>query len=100
MFLDDATDCDMANLIQEMEVMKIIGRHRNVLNLLGCCTQEGKQSAVWESRSVLKLLNFTLHQPVLFVAKYVLFQFIQLVSLSAKCNAELLRYWGSTCLLH
>lgn len=42
MITEDATDCDMANLIQEMEVMKIIGRHRNVLNLLGCCTQDGR----------------------------------------------------------
>ena len=39
---DDATDCELANLIQEMEVMKMIGRHGNVLNLLGCCTQDGK----------------------------------------------------------
>ena len=41
MFSDDATDREMADLIQEMEVMKIIGRHRNIINLLGCCTQEG-----------------------------------------------------------
>jgi len=39
---DDATDCELANLIQEMEVMKMIGRHGNILNLLGCCTQDGK----------------------------------------------------------
>jgi len=38
---DDCSDSDVANLIQEMEVMKIIGTHRNVLNLLGCCTQDG-----------------------------------------------------------
>jgi len=38
---DDATDCELANLIQEMEVMKMIGRHGNILNLLGCCTQDG-----------------------------------------------------------
>ena len=24
-----------------MEVMKIIGRHRNIINLVGCCTQDG-----------------------------------------------------------
>ena len=39
---DDATDRELADLIQEMEVMKIIGRHRNILNLLGCCTQDGR----------------------------------------------------------
>jgi serine/threonine protein kinase len=41
MLKDDATDCELANLIQEMEVMKMIGKHGNVLNLLGCCTQDG-----------------------------------------------------------
>ena len=39
--VDDATDREMADLIQEMEVMKIIGQHRNIINLLGCCTQDG-----------------------------------------------------------
>ena len=39
---DDATDRELADLIQEMEVMKIIGRHRNIINLLGCCTQHGE----------------------------------------------------------
>ena len=44
---DDCSDSDVANLIQEMEVMKIIGRHRNVLNLLGCCTQDGMYQDVF-----------------------------------------------------
>lgn len=39
---DDATDKEVADLIQEMEVMKVIGRHRNIINLLGCCTQNGE----------------------------------------------------------
>ena len=43
---DDATDCELANLIQEMEVMKMIGRHGNILNLLGCCTQDGQSASV------------------------------------------------------
>jgi len=42
---DDATDCELANLIQEMEVMKMIGRHSNILNLLGCCTQDGSSTS-------------------------------------------------------
>lgn len=33
---DDATD-----LVCEAEVMKIIGKHENIINLLGCCTQDG-----------------------------------------------------------
>ncbi|TDG43775.1 hypothetical protein AWZ03_009807 [Drosophila navojoa] len=35
------TDDDIASLVREMEVMKIIGRHINIINLLGCCSQNG-----------------------------------------------------------
>jgi len=38
----DASERDVADLIQEMEVMKLIGRHINIINLLGCCTQNGQ----------------------------------------------------------
>lgn len=42
--LDDATDRDLIDLIQEMEVMKLIGSHCNIINLLGCCTQGGNSA--------------------------------------------------------
>jgi serine/threonine protein kinase len=42
MLKEDATDRELADLIQEMEVMKIIGRHINIINLLGSCTQDGE----------------------------------------------------------
>lgn len=29
------------DLVSEMEMMKMIGKHINILNLLGCCTQDG-----------------------------------------------------------
>lgn len=35
------TDSDVASLVREMEVMKMIGKHINIINLLGCCSQEG-----------------------------------------------------------
>lgn len=35
------TDSDMASLVHEMEVMKMIGKHINIINLLGCCSQGG-----------------------------------------------------------
>lgn len=35
------TDTDMASLVREMEVMKMIGKHINIINLLGCCSQDG-----------------------------------------------------------
>lgn len=31
----------MVDLVQEMEIMKMIRKHVNVLNMLGCCTQNG-----------------------------------------------------------
>lgn len=42
----------MTDLIQEMEVMKIIGQHRNIINLLGCCTQDGKSALCYDSQYV------------------------------------------------
>ncbi|XP_036606684.1 fibroblast growth factor receptor 4 [Trichosurus vulpecula] len=41
MLKDNASDKDLADLISEMEMMKLIGRHKNIINLLGVCTQEG-----------------------------------------------------------
>lgn len=41
MLKEDATDRELTDLIQEMEVMKLIGSHKNIINLLGCCTQNG-----------------------------------------------------------
>lgn len=38
----DATEKDLSDLISEMEMMKIIGKHKNIINLLGACTQEGR----------------------------------------------------------
>lgn len=35
------TDADITSLVREMEVMKMIGRHINIINLLGCCSQDG-----------------------------------------------------------
>lgn len=38
----DATEKDLSDLISEMEMMKIIGKHKNIINLLGACTQDGE----------------------------------------------------------
>ena len=38
----DATDREMMDLIREMETMKLIGKNKNIINLLGCCTQKGE----------------------------------------------------------
>ena len=40
-FAEDATDQELMDLVSEMKVMKTIGKHKNIINLLGVCTQEG-----------------------------------------------------------
>ena len=35
------TDAELMDLVSEMEVMKMIGRHANIINLIGTCTQDG-----------------------------------------------------------
>ncbi|KAK7807246.1 hypothetical protein U0070_003246, partial [Myodes glareolus] len=41
MLKDDANDQDLLDLVSEMEMMKVIGKHKNIINLLGACTQGG-----------------------------------------------------------
>jgi serine/threonine protein kinase len=38
----------MVNLVSEMEMMKMIGKNINIINLLGCCTQGGPLYVVME----------------------------------------------------
>jgi serine/threonine protein kinase len=48
MLQEGYTDRDMMDLIREMEVMKIIGKHENIVNLLGCCTADGELLVIIE----------------------------------------------------
>lgn len=41
MLKEGHTDQDVKNLVCEMEVMKMIGVHINIINLLGCCCKDG-----------------------------------------------------------
>nr|QWT43347.1 fibroblast growth factor receptor 2 [Alitta virens] len=41
MLKEDATEYEVRNLLEEMQVMKTIGAHKNIVNLLGTCTQDG-----------------------------------------------------------
>ena len=41
MLKEGHTDNDVIDLVAEMDLMKMIGRHINIINLLGVCTQEG-----------------------------------------------------------
>ena len=41
MLKEGHTDTEMIDLVSEMDMMKVIGRHINIINLLGACTQDG-----------------------------------------------------------
>ncbi|XP_078449177.1 fibroblast growth factor receptor 2 isoform X1 [Lampetra fluviatilis] len=51
MLKDDATDKELSDLVSEMEVMKMIGKHKNIINLLGACTQDGPLYVIVEYAS-------------------------------------------------
>ncbi|XP_065556842.1 fibroblast growth factor receptor 3-like [Artemia franciscana] len=41
MLKEGHTDAELLDLVQEMELLKMIGRHINIINLIGACTQDG-----------------------------------------------------------
>ncbi|XP_031195224.1 fibroblast growth factor receptor 1 isoform X10 [Mastomys coucha] len=51
MLKSDATEKDLSDLISEMEMMKMIGKHKNIINLLGACTQDGALYVIVEYAS-------------------------------------------------
>ncbi|XP_056326746.1 fibroblast growth factor receptor 2 isoform X3 [Danio aesculapii] len=51
MLKGDATEKDLSDLVSEMEMMKMIGRHKNIINLLGACTQDGPLYVIVEYAS-------------------------------------------------
>lgn len=48
MLKEDASDQEFMDLVSEMKVMKTIGKHKNIVNLLGVCTLEGPLFVVVE----------------------------------------------------
>ncbi|XP_012974796.1 LOW QUALITY PROTEIN: fibroblast growth factor receptor 4 [Mesocricetus auratus] len=58
MLKDNASDKDLEDLVSEMEVMKLIGRHKNIINLLGVCTQEGPLYVIVECAAKGNLREF------------------------------------------
>ncbi|KAM7316150.1 hypothetical protein ACRRTK_024830 [Alexandromys fortis] len=55
---DDANDQDLLDLVSEMEVMKAIGKHKNIINLLGACTQGGPLYVLMEYAAKGNLREF------------------------------------------
>ncbi|XP_040293953.1 fibroblast growth factor receptor 2 isoform X2 [Bufo bufo] len=58
MLKDDATEKDLADLVSEMEMMKMIGKHKNIINLLGACTQGGTLYVIVEYAAKGNLREF------------------------------------------
>ncbi|KAM4636413.1 fibroblast growth factor receptor 2 isoform 2-T2 [Discoglossus pictus] len=58
MLKDDATEKDLSDLVSEMEMMKMIGKHKNIINLLGACTQDGTLFVIVEYASKGNLREF------------------------------------------
>lgn len=54
----DALDRDLQDLVREMDTMKSIGKHINIINLLGCCTQEGPLCIIVEFAPYGNLRDF------------------------------------------
>ena len=48
MLKEGHTDSEMIDFVKEMEMMKMIGKHVNIINLLGVCTQDGPLYVVVE----------------------------------------------------
>ena len=51
-FTEDASDQESMDLVSEMKVMKTIGKHKNIVNLLGVCTLEGMCCLVFFLRAL------------------------------------------------
>ncbi|KAL9702565.1 hypothetical protein quinque_006083 [Culex quinquefasciatus] len=48
MLKDEYSDTEVLNLVCELEIMKIVGKHPNVVNLLGSCAQYGPLYVIME----------------------------------------------------
>ncbi|RWS01303.1 fibroblast growth factor receptor 1-like isoform X2, partial [Dinothrombium tinctorium] len=51
-------DEDVVALLEEVEIMKRVGNHRNVVSLIGCCTQDSPILLIMECASNGSLKNF------------------------------------------
>ncbi|XP_039443017.1 fibroblast growth factor receptor homolog 1-like [Culex pipiens pallens] len=58
MLKDNHSDDDVKDLVSELEIMKMIGRHPNVISLLGCCSNEGPLYVIMEYAAHGNLKNF------------------------------------------
>ncbi|GFY39543.1 fibroblast growth factor receptor 4 [Trichonephila inaurata madagascariensis] len=65
MLKDGYTDQDLIDLISEAEMMKMVGKHSHIINLLGCCTQNGPFYVIVEYAANGNLRDYLrAHRPV------------------------------------
>lgn len=57
-YLGGATEEQKEEFLEEIKLMKLIGSHRHVLNLLACCTNTVPMFLVTEFAKYGDLLNF------------------------------------------
>jgi len=57
-YTETHTDAEMIDLISEMETMKELGKHVNIINLLGCCTQSGELLVIMEFAELGNLRDY------------------------------------------
>lgn len=63
-FVADATDKELVDLVQELEVMKRFGQHKHIINLLGCMTRDGPLYVIVEYAQHGNLRDFLrTHRP-------------------------------------
>lgn len=58
MLKEGHSDEEVKVLVGEMEVMKMIGTHKNIINLLGCCSQDGPLYVIVEYATHGNLRDF------------------------------------------
>uniref|UniRef100_T1JR21 receptor protein-tyrosine kinase n=1 Tax=Tetranychus urticae TaxID=32264 RepID=T1JR21_TETUR len=58
MLNDPSNDSKRTDLVSEMEVMKRIGKHLNIVNLIGCCTRNGPLYVIMEYATSGNLRDF------------------------------------------
>lgn len=84
---DDATEKDLSDLVSEMEMMKMIGKHKNIINLLGACTQDGEYEGLYLKGTInpkpqIRMINSAKTN----IFCELIFPFAVITTLLAKCE--------------
>ncbi|CAF0730467.1 unnamed protein product [Brachionus calyciflorus] len=55
---ENTSKIELANFLKELEIMKSVGKHENIISLLGCCTKNGPTYAIVEYAKLGNLKNY------------------------------------------